>query len=102
MRVVDGVLGPEKLRKLLQEPAGLGIDLDIAHQIGIGMLGFSSLTSASICWLFAPISSSSSGFGWIGGVPRPPRPAAGCCGCWATAIPTLKITTTKLSSLFIC
>jgi hypothetical protein len=47
--VVDCVLVVDEVRKLLQETAGLGVDFDVADQIGIGVLRLRLFTSASIC-----------------------------------------------------
>ena len=36
--VIDGVLGVHQLGKLQQETSGFGVHLDVAHQVGIGMM----------------------------------------------------------------
>jgi len=38
--VIDGVLGSEQFGELQQEPAGLGVDLDVAGKVGIGVFRF--------------------------------------------------------------
>ena len=50
-RMIDRVLRAEQLRKLEQHPAGLGVDLHVAHQFRLGMRAFNSRTAASICSL---------------------------------------------------
>ena len=63
----DGGLRAEHVGVFEEHPAGVRIDLDIAHQFRAARLAFSSFTSASICAVFSLIFASSCGLASTGG-----------------------------------
>ena len=102
--MIDGVLRAEQFGILQQNPAGLGVHFDVAHQVGVGVFGPQILDLAfDLLALGADLGEL---FGLRldrrGAAPAPARRAAPVAErCWAIAIPAPKITAARPVSLFI-
>ncbi len=73
-RVIDGVLGAEQLRIFQQIAARLGEHLDVAHQVGIGVLGLQFLHDGFDLLAFGADLRQLFGLRLDGGSPAPAAP----------------------------